>query len=141
MWEIDISLQVLFFLRSILLGMIYCLFYDILRGFRRVFSYSDWAVSLQDLFYFLIITPTAFLFLLAATNGEVRFYILFGIAIGFTIFRLTVSRVLILFLKLIISVIYKSFTAFFNFISGVIQKIKGFIAKKSKKIKKLLKKA
>ena len=106
-----------------------------------MFSYSDWAVSLQDLFYFLIITPIAFLFLLAATNGEVRFYILFGIAVGFTIFRLTVSRLIILFLKLLISVIYKSFSAFFTFILGVIRKIKGFMAKKSKKIKKLLKKA
>lgn len=140
MWEIDISLQVLSFIRSVALGMIYCLLYDILRAFRKVVSYSDMVVSLQDFLYFLIITPVTFLFLLSVTNGEVRFYVFCGIALGFFGCRFTVSRIFVYLLKHIISFADKLFKAFFGALKSVFLKVYRFIELFFKKAEKTLKK-
>ena len=140
MWEIDISLQALSFLRSMALGMIYCLMYDILRTLRKNFDFSDIAISLQDIIYFLIISPVTFIFLLATTNGEVRFYIIFGIGIGFLISRATVSKILLLVSGLIISFLKKIFSTVRTVFSKTFRFIEAFLKKAENSLKKGLKK-
>ncbi len=84
MWEISSNLQIANFLRAVLLGGFFCLLYDLFSAARKAGANSTAAVFLQDIFYFVIIAPITFCFLLATTNGEVRAYIIFGVFLGFT---------------------------------------------------------
>ncbi len=98
MWEINNSLQILGFVRSILLGALFCFWFDILRSVRKVFNCGVTAVFWQDIIFWLTCAPITFCFLLAVTNGEIRAYVIFGIIIGFLVFRITLSKI---FLRII----------------------------------------
>jgi hypothetical protein len=91
MWEINIKLQFFYWLLSVVLGGMYCLFYDFFRAVRLSIKCSDITVFIQDILYFSIISITTFYFLLATTNGQVRGFVIFGAVIGFVIARITVS--------------------------------------------------
>ena len=110
MWEISNKLQIFGFLYSIALGMIFSAFYDVLRAFRTVKRPKAILVFIQDIFYFIIISLTSFIFFLAITNGEIRAYILFGIILGFTLFNLLLSPYL---LKILIAV-FNTFSVIFE---------------------------
>ena len=141
MWEIDISHQLLFFGRSVILGLIYCLFYDVLRGLRQVRKFSDITVAVQDIIYFIIISPVTFLYLLAATNGEPRFYIFFGIFLGFLLSFYSVSRLWVAVLKVCFSAIFKVFYKIFSFINDKFSKSSRFLGRYFKKTLNFFKKA
>ena len=101
MWEIDSSFQAVSFLYSVLFGAGYCLFYDFFRAFRKLYKPTAFSVFFEDLIYFLIISILTFLLLMSLSNGEIRGYILIGIAVGFTICFFTVSR---FFVKILFAV-------------------------------------
>lgn len=105
MWEIDSSFQAVSFLYSVLFGVGYCLFYDLFRAFRKLYKPTAFSVFFEDLIYFLIISILTFLLLMSLSNGEVRGYIIFGIAVGFAVCYFTVSR---LFVE-ILFIIFKFF--------------------------------
>ncbi len=116
MWEIHNNLQLLGFLYSLVLGMIYSVFYDLFRTIRILKHHKNLTVFFEDIFYFLLLCVATFLFLLSITNGEIRAYILFGIALGFLIFNR-------LFSKLFVKVFFKVLKFFF---SGIRAVSKGF---------------
>ena len=93
MWEINNSTQAINFSRAVILGILFCLLYSIFSSIRKAGKDSFTAVLLEDLLYFIIITPVLFLFLLSTTNGELRFYILFGILIGFALLKVTLYKI------------------------------------------------
>lgn len=101
MWEIDSSFQAVSFLYSVLFGVGYCLFYDLFRAFRKLYNPTAISVFFEDLIYFLIISFLTFLLLMSLSNGEVRGYIIFGIAVGFAVCYFTVSR---FFVKILFAV-------------------------------------
>lgn len=129
MWEINSLSQFISFLYALALGGIFCLFYDIFRSFRHIFKFGDIAVVFQDIIYFIIISFVTFIFLLSVTNGEIRGYILFGIALGFLICALTISK---LFFKIL--------TAFLGVFSCFFRKVRLFAAKIFKNIENTFKK-
>ncbi len=124
MWEISNSLQIIGFLRAVILGGGFCVFYDFLRALRRSGFDSDFAVFMQDILYFIILLPITFCFLLALTNGELRAYFFAGIAVGFTVIRISVSK---LFLKLFV-LIFSVFKKVYSFLKRLINKIFLFIS-------------
>ena len=140
MWEISNSGQVFSFLLAVVLGGIFCLFFDMFRSFRKSFEHSILAVFAEDIFYFAVITPITFCFLLATTNGELRFYVFFAMLLGFIITRFTVSRVFMV----LICVLLKLFGAFFRAFYGFLRRVKvifeNFFKKALNIRKKLLKK-
>ena len=92
MWQINNAFQVLAFVRSLVFGGIICLFFDIFRSLRKVRRFSDIQVFFQDIFLFIILSPTVFLFLVANTYGQIRGFVILGIIIGFLIVRFTFSK-------------------------------------------------
>ncbi len=143
MWEISNSLQLLSFARALLLGVIICLGYDILRVHRKVYDFSVIGIFFQDLVFSILTAFVVFIFLLGVTNGEMRGYVFLGLSIGFAVSRLTLSRIWFLVLKLIFSRIKSIFSWLSGYIYMAFDKIVGYVAtffKKSfKTIKKLLK--
>jgi len=117
MWEISNNLQIFGLLRAVLLGCIFCFLYDFLRAFRKTVKCSDLAVFWQDIFYFSFCSPVTFLFLLAVTNGEMRAYVFFGIALGFICFRIIFSFFVLKILNFLFGLIKKMYlylSHFFN---------------------------
>ena len=123
MWEISNLNQISSFLRSILLGGIFCIIFDVFRSIRKEFNNSVYAVFAEDLLCFSIWAPVTFCFLLATTNGELRFYVFFGIISGFWIFRFALSPLLLVF----ITSILKFFTLIIRFISEFCARLRWYI--------------
>ena len=143
MWEINNSLQTVCFLRALVLGICLCLLYDLFASLRKAGICSNFAVFVQDILFFIIASPLIFIFLLATTNGEIRLYIILGIAIGFLIFKMTVSKLFVfIFSKLFRAIFFglgfanRAINGFFKVISKL---FKGFFEKSSTFFKKSLK--
>lgn len=99
MWEINNFFQWITFGRAIIFGMILCLFYDILRFFRGIFGGKVLYTFFTDLFFWIAAAFLTFCFYLSSTNGQTRLYVLFGIFIGATTFKLTLSRLITVVIK------------------------------------------
>ena len=151
MWEIHSTDQTVTFMLSWALGGLLCAVYDILRGWRLSLHSGIIAVFFQDTFFGIFASVTTFLFLLARSCGEIRLYVLVGEVIGFVLFRMSFSGVLLAFFRILFSGLrwikkqfshlydlqLKLFTCFF-------ERFRTFYEKKIKnmrnKAKKLLKK-
>ena len=130
MWEISNTFQVFGFLRAICLGGIFCIIYDILRALRNNGFNTDFAVYLQDILYFVIISPITFCCLLATTNGELRAYFFVGIIVGFIIIRLFLSRVILIMLSKFIGLFLKlknMLFEVFNRLFGCVFRFYGYV--------------
>ncbi|MBE6749774.1 MAG: hypothetical protein E7560_01245 [Ruminococcaceae bacterium] len=136
MWEIDIKSQLIGLLYFCGLGIAFCLFYDALRALRKVKYFSSNSVFLQDIFYFSVITPITFCFLLSVTNGAPRAYTIIGLIIGFVVCRFTLS---IIFL-FVFEKVFLIFIRFFHFQKRVLSIIFRKISKLSNKTKEIYKK-
>ncbi len=143
MWEISNSSQILNFVYSIALGMIFGILYDFLRAFRLIKNHSEIIVFTEDIIYFLLLSISTFVFLITATNGQIRAYILFGIIIGFLIYYFTLSRLIIKILFLLFKTLMIGFSVFLKGFYLIFNKIDtlfiSFLKNTLKCFKKLLK--
>ncbi len=117
MWEIGVGDQLLTFLYSLILGGIFCVFYDAFRAIRKWTLNSYIAVFITDILFWVVLALVTFIFLIARTNGEVRGYVLTAQLLGFIACRFTLSRLSFPLFKII-----------FGFISGLLKKISVGIA-------------
>lgn len=92
MWEINITNQIITFLYSIIMGVIVAALYDWQKAHRITASNSVIRIFFQDITFWIINTFFTFLLLMARCNGEVRGYVIIGEVVGFTLFRLILSR-------------------------------------------------
>lgn len=146
MWEINNSFQVFGFLSALILGGIFSLAYDFLRAIRKMGVNSILTVFFQDVFYFIIISPITFCFLLALTNGELRAYFFIALILGFVLIRITVSgialKVFIIIISLLVkfyNLIFNVFNTFFNLIFEKFKLLYKFLKKISSKLKNVSK--
>ena len=149
MWEIDNGLQLLSVVRSAALGVLFSLLYDVLRALRRVKSYGDAAVLIQDIVYSVTIAFITYTFLLSVTNGEVRAFVIISIALGFLISRFTVSylffRVWVFIIskldyiiKAVSQAVYGGYDRLVSSCAGIYKKSGKYLKKHLKKFKGLL---
>lgn len=142
MWEISNNSQIFNFILSLCFGFVFCFVYDLFRAFRICFKFKDLTIAFQDIFYFLVTSITTFCLLLVTVNGQIRGYILFGILIGFLIFKIIFSKpitVVFVYIIKLIKKIYLKINAFlmriFGIIGGILVKIFKIIRKIAKKVK------
>lgn len=147
MWEINSRGQILTFLYSLLTGGIFCLSYDVFRAARKAVKHSVAAIFIEDIFCFTVWAYAFFCFLLATVNGEIRFFAIIGVILGFAVTRLTVSRFSFKFFVLAAKFIYGIFTAicgafeyFFDLLNRIFGKTRSVLRKKLKKAVKVCKK-
>ncbi len=141
MWDTTISLQPKIFLYSLVLGIIISVFFDFFRALRKIKDFSDLIVFFQDIIFFVIVTPTVFIFLLAFTYGVMRAYVFVGIIAGFVIWRITLSRYYLTFLVWIFSFTSKILHYTNGKVSALTDKIILFFEENLKKLVKIVKKA
>ena len=105
MWEISITQQIVSFLYAFLVGVVWAIFADFFRAENKVFNFSLVVVFIIDVANYLLFAFITFMLLMARCNGEVRGFILAGEALGFLVYRISVSRFVVKFLVKIIGFI------------------------------------
>ena len=71
------------------LGFLLGAFYDVFRVIRLLMRPSAKVVFFQDLLFFALSSVVTFLFALAVTGGELRFYLFLGLVTGFMAYSFT----------------------------------------------------
>ncbi len=140
MWEISNLSQAINFFRAFIFGGILCIVYDILRVIRKNIAHSSFTVFFEDLIYFIFSALLIFCFLLATTNGELRFYVFFGIGLGFFIIRLSISKVVFIALCFVLSNLIKIFHFINEKITSLFSLLRKFFKRLILNIKKYIKK-
>lgn len=138
MWEIDNNFQLISFLISCGVGVVYCLIYDILRAIRKSTDVTDGTVFLQDIVYFIIISITTFMLLTALSNGEIRSYVIIGLILGFLLCFCTFSRINLKILAFLFKNIYFLSNKVVSLINNLLDAICRFFNKTFKKTLNLL---
>ncbi len=138
MWEIDNNFQLISFLISCGVGVIYCLVYDILRAVRKSTNVTDGMVFLQDIVYFIIISITTFMLLTALSNGEIRSYVIIGLMLGFLLCFCTFSKINLKILVFFFSKLHFLCDWFVGLINAMLDAICRFFSKTIEKTRKLL---
>ncbi len=132
--NVNTNEQVMTFVLSMGLGFLFCLLYDILRVFHRLWLKGFFEVFVSDILFWFVLSVVTFCFLIIRCQGSVRGYVLIGQLLGFSVARITVSRFFVKALTGIFTIISNSFHRF----GGVIGKN---LLKCEKNLKKLLNKA
>lgn len=149
MWEISVYNQILTFAWSLLLGAIWCFTYDIICSMRRVYVWARWVVFISDVLLWVIYAFVTFIFLISRTNGEIRSYVLLGEILGFLVFRIVVSRFVVMFFVFIFKkvkkicnwlkrVFYAAFEKLEQIVLKSLQNTSNFLIMTVKTAKKLL---
>ncbi len=91
----NILVELRFLLYAIGFGAIVTAVYDIFRILRRVFPHKNLFVSLEDLIFWIAMAISVFYLLNAESDGRLRWFFVAGAALGMTVYRLTISRLIV----------------------------------------------
>lgn len=128
--EFSLATQTVYFLCSILFGIILSAVYDVVRVIRFMGFTKLWQIILSDVVYFFVCAVLTFLFSLPFNNGSVRYFVLFGEAVGFILYRFTLGEVMAkvyCFLIRIIRRIFKKSLEILIFFSNKLLKANRFV--------------
>ena len=137
--EISMTQQCMFFIYSIVLGVVCGAVYDVFRIFRVALRHNGTAVFFEDVLFCLICCVMLILFIFCANYGIVRWFSFFGWAGGFYVYYMTAGRMVISAAHIIIGFIkkyiiypvkraaYLVFSALLRFVSGMALRLKKHI--------------
>ena len=95
MTDLSLALQTVQFLQSIVLGAALSILYDVFYIIRSFFPRRIGPLMLLDLLYFLMCGVLLFEYLLQQNNGRMRYFIFLGVVIGWVVFHITLSRIIV----------------------------------------------
>ncbi|NBJ91097.1 spore cortex biosynthesis protein YabQ [Parablautia muri] len=142
----DIVNEVTFLLHSFLLGIVITFAYDGFLILRRLVSHSLFLISLEDMIFWIACAIGVFYMLYEENNGILRWFAVFGAAIGMLVYKKSVSP---LFVNILTTVIKRIFHVVFCFLRFILRparllgrkiyKISGRSYRRGKKAGKYLK--
>lgn len=107
-------IQLYSFLIYLISGMIIAIFFDTFRILRKSFHTSDMITYIEDILFWLATGIFLLFVLFYVSNGEIRFYGIMALILGFIFYMLTISKYfirinvcIITFLKNIVGKILK----------------------------------
>ena len=148
---ISLSAQTAYFLWSLVLGVALGMLYDVIRAARMVLRAGKIHVLISDIVFFTVCGVITSLFSLPFNKGDVRAFILFGEAVGFLTYRITMGSImgkvyafLARKIRSFVQKIRKILQIFFNYllksiafvlynVGVIIDKLHSFAAKKQQK--------
>ena len=92
---------------SLLLGTSMSFIYDLIRCFRRLVSHNNFFIALSDLVFWLFGACVTIACINRYNYGSLRWYVLFGMFLGFLVYHYTVSRVFMFVADYVIAFIRK----------------------------------
>lgn len=115
-----ITIELQFFLISILWGAMVLLGYDVLRIIRRLIKHNGFFMAVEDLLFWVITSVFIFAMIYRENNGIIRGFSVMGMAIGMVLYHYILS-------DMIVSLITKFIFTLLRPLRFVLKKIKQFI--------------
>lgn len=152
--------QAYLFIMFVINGLLIGILFDVFRILRKSFKTTDFITYIEDIIFWILTGILILYFIFIYNNGEIRFYIFLGIAIGILLYVLTISTYIVKFgtkiitsaknvilklsyiiihpfiilLKIIKKVLFRPIS--FTFIN-----LRSFFTTKKKKLEKIIKKS
>ena len=143
----DIVQEVVFFLHSILMGLVITFAYDWILIFRELVAHGRFLMSIEDFIYWFMCGISVFYVLYRENNGVLRWFAVVGAALGMLFYKLTIKY---RFINIMTKCIHKIMWFVFRIIQVVLRPLKClFLAgrrcvrcamRKLKKVKEFIKK-
>ncbi|MBR4083160.1 MAG: spore cortex biosynthesis protein YabQ [Lachnospiraceae bacterium] len=89
------SKDTLFLLQAIEVGAAITFLYDWLRTLRRVIPHKQFAISLEDLFFWIFCAFQVFVWMYRVTNGGMRWFAVVGALTGMYLYKKLLSRIFV----------------------------------------------
>jgi spore cortex biosynthesis protein YabQ len=106
---LSMSRQTALFFSTVCAGAAIGVIYDFFRIFRKTTPHKNAFVQIEDLIFWLAATLLMFYFMLHASFGEIRFFVIIGVSVGMLLYFATLSKLVI-----------KIFVAVVNFMKQVV---------------------
>ena len=120
--------QAWLFLSAVMVGAVIGLFYDVFRVLRKTARHNRLAVQLEDLVFWVAATGLTFYYMLHRNYGEIRPFILIGVAIGALLYFATISRWVIFVFVVIVNYLKQVIVAVVKIILVPVRLIAGWLA-------------
>jgi spore cortex biosynthesis protein YabQ len=141
-----ISIELQFFLISILWGAILLLVYDGLRIIRRVFKHNGFFIAVEDLIFWVMSSLFIFIMMYKENNGIIRGFSIMGMTIGMVLYHYILSELLVNLITKLIYTLFRPFILAFNqvkrlfmFFYSKVKKLTAFFLLRLKKLLKSVK--
>jgi spore cortex biosynthesis protein YabQ len=116
-----ITIELQFFLTSILWGGILLLIYDILRIFRRVIKHGAFLIAVQDMIFWVAASLFIFSMIYRENNGIIRGYSILGMMLGSILYHFALSDFLVKLISKLIQTLLSPFKAALNQVARLIK--------------------
>lgn len=87
--------------------MILTLIYDIIRIIRRIIGHGVVAVAVEDIVFWIVSALIIFNMTFKYNNGEVRWYIYAGMALGMLLYNRSVSAIFVKYISMLLKYLLK----------------------------------
>jgi spore cortex biosynthesis protein YabQ len=101
------SAQAWIFLAAAGVGAVIGFVYDVFRILRKTAPHARFIVQIEDLLFWVGVTLFMFYFLLVMSDGEIRWYMIFGAVLGGVLYFTALSRLVMLVAVTVIEFIKK----------------------------------
>lgn len=135
-----ITIEMQFFVISILWGAILLLVYDGLRIFRRIVKHDSFFVAVEDLIFWVMASLFIFAMMYRENNGIIRGFSVMGMAVGMLLYHYLLSELLVKsvtsFIRLLlrpIGLAINKTKRFLKYAFGLIKNVMKIIATRLKK--------
>jgi spore cortex biosynthesis protein YabQ len=125
-----ITVELQFFLISILWGAIILLVYDILRIFRRLIPHNSIFLALEDLIFWVLASVFIFAMIYTMNNGTIRGFSVIGMGIGMTLYHFIFSELVVKWITKVLLLLLSPL----KFFIGRIKRVLHFFASRLKKV-------
>jgi len=125
-----ITLELQFFLLSILWGGVLLLVYDIFRIIRRIISHDSFIIAVEDLLYWVAAGLSIFILMYKENNGIIRGFSIMGMLIGMVLYHNIISGFLVKLVTKFIRILLLPFSKALK----QIRKLIGYLFKKQKMV-------
>lgn len=97
---------VIFMITGIVIGVLF----DLFRILRKSFKTADWIIYLQDIVFWILAGFIVLFSIFTFNHGEIRSYVLLGLAFGIIIYMITISKFIVKYCVILIKWITKIFS-------------------------------
>ena len=129
----------LYLIYAVYTGIYITFLYDLLRIFRRVVKHGSFAVSLEDVGFWVYCASKVFMLMYRYSNGLIRWYAVLGALAGMFVYKKAVSRYFVKYTSLFFLKIKGFLGSLFRKIMRPVLKVIYFCKKKLTILLKLLK--
>ncbi|NLL00379.1 MAG: hypothetical protein GX271_06930 [Clostridiales bacterium] len=134
-----ITIELQFFLISILWGALVLLAYDQLRILRRIIRHNTFFVAVQDLIFWVLASVFIFAMIYVENSGTIRGFSVMGMVIGMVIYHYILSDLIVMLISRMILLIIRPFSIAIAYICKGIRYLKSKIKKLCIRIQSRLK--